>query len=84
MTEEKQIWEMSDFADEDLYEDGVTFDQFAVALSIWAWMQNRTITVSDSAVAFNTTSELVRRAIESDQDMFPVCLQRALVDRGGE
>lgn len=47
-------------------EAGVHRQDFANAVSIWSFMQNKETqtTVADVALAFNTTPELVRQAVE--------------------
>lgn len=42
---------------------GLGLDQFANALSAWAWMQRRDVTVAQAARAFNTSPELVIKAV---------------------
>lgn len=51
--------------DEDA-EAGIHRQDFANAVSIWAFMQQKEtgVTVAEVALAFNTTPELVRQAIE--------------------
>lgn len=43
---------------------------FANALSVWAWAQNRKITVNDAALAFNVAPALIRQAVEYHYWMF--------------
>jgi len=47
-------------------EAGIHRQEFATAVSVWSFMQNseKQTTVADVALAFNTTPELVRQAVE--------------------
>lgn len=45
---------------------GIMIDDFGRALVTWTAMQNRTpVTVAEAAMAFNTSPEIVREAIEN-------------------
>lgn len=43
---------------------GITRQQLAIAVSTWAWMQERRVTVADAMTAFNTTAEIIRQAVD--------------------
>ncbi|MDG3444668.1 hypothetical protein [Nitrospirillum amazonense] len=43
---------------------GVTWTALSGAISTWAWMQERPVTVAEAAATFNTTPEHVREAID--------------------
>lgn len=51
---------------DDSVEVGIHQHQLGEAVSVWAWMQSSPTpqTVTAAAVAFNTTPELIRAAIE--------------------
>lgn len=44
---------------------GVFIDGLGRALVTWSAMQDRTMTVADAAITFNTTPEIIREAIEN-------------------
>jgi hypothetical protein len=44
---------------------GVMFEDFITAVGMMVYTNERTVTVSDLALAFNTTPELVREAAEA-------------------
>jgi len=56
-------WTDDDFMKPD-DEAGIPFENFAQALPLWAWMQNRTVSVAEAALAFNTSPDIIRRAFE--------------------
>lgn len=53
-----------------LGEVGLSHVQFASALSCWAWMQQRDVTVAEAANVFNTTPEIVVEAVNAHPRMF--------------
>lgn len=58
------LFERSQFADPD-DNAGVFIDCLGRALVIWTAMQDRSpVTVAEAAVAFNTTPEVIREAVE--------------------
>jgi hypothetical protein len=58
-------FERSQFAEPD-DEAGIMIDGLGAALVTWTAMQDRSpITVADAALAFNTTPEVIREAIEA-------------------
>ncbi len=52
--------------DEDA-DSGVMFENFITALSVWVYVNEseRTLTIAEAALVFNTTPELVREAVEA-------------------
>jgi hypothetical protein len=50
---------------------GIHGNDISNAIQCWSIMQNRETSVAEAAVAFNTTPEIVRRAIEDHYWMFP-------------
>ena len=56
----------TDFVDRHDDEPGISIDQLAAAVSVWAWMQesDKPQTVAAAALAFNTTPQFIRDAIE--------------------
>lgn len=54
---------------------GLGLDQFGNALSAWAWMQRRDVTVAQAARAFNTSPELVIKAVADHPWMFIVAAE---------
>lgn len=56
----------TDILPDDDGEAGIHRQDFANAVSVWSFMQNseKQTTVADAALAFNTTPELVRQAVE--------------------
>ncbi|MFG1207035.1 hypothetical protein [Xanthobacter flavus] len=51
-------------------DDGLSEIAFSNALSAWAWMQQRSCTVAEAALVFNTTPEVVTAAIDAHPWMF--------------
>jgi hypothetical protein len=49
---------------------GVMFEDFITAVGMMVYTNERTVTVSDVALAFNTTPELVREAAEAHPWLF--------------
>lgn len=47
-------------------EPGISIDQLGAAIAYWSWMQdgNDAQTVATAALMFNTTPDIVRRALE--------------------
>lgn len=62
-------WARDDFAGEN-DGDGVTMSDFTAALSVWAWMNQRDITVAEAALAFNVSPDLVIEVVEASESMF--------------
>lgn len=56
-------------------EAGVHRQDFANAISVWSFMQNKETlaSVAEVALAFNTTPELVRQAVEDHYWLFLEC-----------
>lgn len=51
---------------------GLGLAEFGNALSAWSWMQKRDVTVAQAARAFNTSPELVIKAVADHPWMFIV------------
>lgn len=50
---------------------GVYIDQLGRALLVWTTMQDRIrVTVAEAALAFNTTPEIIREAVEDQMWIF--------------
>lgn len=54
----------------DANESGVHWEHFITAVGIWVYMQPGEPTVADAALAFNTTPDFVREAVESHPWIF--------------
>jgi len=53
------------------HENGLpTSRYFGNAVQVWAIAQDRPVTVSDAALAFNVTPDLIRRAVEDHEWMY--------------
>jgi hypothetical protein len=74
-------WTETMFSPEDVA--GVSRDDFANALQIWSVMQNRfeQVTVNEAALAFNTSPEIIRRAVA---DHYWMDLQGDIIVHEGE
>jgi sugar/nucleoside kinase (ribokinase family) len=57
------MFQRNDFAHPDS-EAGVFIDGLGRSLVTWAAMQQRTVTVAEAALAFNTTPDVIREVIE--------------------
>ena len=57
------MFERNDFMTED-DSAGISIDGLGRALVTWAAMQDKTVTVADAALAFNTTPDVIREAVE--------------------
>ena len=62
-------WARDDFSS-DSDGEGVSMGDFAAALSIWAWMNQRDVTVAEAALAFNTSPDLVIEVVKQSESMF--------------
>lgn len=62
----------SDFEEWDSDEAGVRWPAFGEAVSIWAWCQQRPISVAEAALAFNVAPSLIALAIEEHAWMYTV------------
>lgn len=62
--EQVQPWAMADFGDEDADDPGITLTHFCQAISVWSAMQGRTVTVAETALAFNTMPGAVQSAVK--------------------
>jgi hypothetical protein len=60
--EDVQPWTTADFGDE-YAEAGLTQSDFCRAISTWSAMQGRTVSVAETALAFNTTPDVVQHAV---------------------
>lgn len=60
----------NDMIEEDPSEAGLHHDDISNAIQCWSLMQNRTTTVAEAALAFNTTPEIVRHAVADHYWMF--------------
>ena len=38
--------------------------EFSNAVKVWAWAQNRDVTINDAALAFNVSPDLIREAVD--------------------
>lgn len=63
--EDVQPWTTADFDDEDA-EAGITLTHLCQAISIWSAMQGRTVSVAETALAFNTTPDVVQHAVKEE------------------
>ena len=57
------MFERADLISRDDYEPGIALRDVARAIMIWAAMNSRPITVSECAMTFNTSVDLVREAV---------------------
>ncbi|OYY06764.1 MAG: hypothetical protein B7Y70_16035 [Rhizobiales bacterium 35-68-8] len=58
-----EVWTYDQFADEALNEAGITWPHFLNALSVWSFMQGRPVTVAEASLTFNTSADLIRKAV---------------------
>lgn len=54
----------------DLDEPGVHWEHFVTAIGIYVYMQDYPPTVADTMLAFNTTADAVRKAVEEHPWLF--------------
>lgn len=61
-------WTEQDFAGDDEYV-GIPWSHFEAAISVWSWVQRREITVAETAKVFNTSCEIIVRAVLNSSHM---------------
>jgi hypothetical protein len=61
-----------DILEDDDHEPGIHRREFAEAVSVWAWMtgQHDPRSVAEASLTFNTTPDMIRRAIDDHAWMF--------------
>lgn len=60
---------------------GLRAEQFSAALSCWAWMQMRPVTVNEAAATFNVAPNIVTAAVENHPWMY---LAGDMIEHDGE
>ncbi|WP_336800360.1 hypothetical protein [Kaistia sp. MMO-174] len=62
MSEDTKPWAIQDF-DDDSDDSGLTVAHLCQSVATWSCMQQRSVSVAEAALAFNTTPDVVQHAI---------------------